>query len=265
MSAQTQQLMKGKKGIVLGVINNSSIAWGIAKTLHDHGAELILTYQNDMIAKRVVPLAEELHAKAILPCDVTHENEMIALNDKIADIWGGFDFCVHALAYSDKNELQGKYLNTSLDNFLNTLHVSCYSFTQLAALTSANMNAGGSYLTLSYDGANRVMPSYNVMGVAKAALESSVRYLAHDLGEYDVRVNALSPGPMRTLAGSAISGARTIYKWQAGSAPLRRNSNLDEVANSALYLLSDLSRGVTGEIHYVDSGYHNIGMAVPFA
>ena len=260
----SSQLMQGKKGIVVGVANDHSIAWGISHTLHQHGAELILTYQNDAMAKRVIPLAESINAKATIPFDASQEDDYARLVTDIKKNWSEIDFCVHAIAYSDKEELKAGYINTSLDNFLHTMHVSCYSFTKLAAVTSPIMRENGSYLTLTYDGSNRVMPQYNVMGVAKAALESSVRYLACDLGNKHIRVNALSPGPMRTLAGSAIGGARATFKWQGASAPLRHNSDLQDVSNSALYLLSDLSSGVTGGIHYADCGYHVIGMAIPF-
>lgn len=256
-------LMAGKRGLIMGVANNHSIAWGIAKAAHDHGAELAFTYQGDAFRKRVQPLAETVNAAACIECDVQTDDSIAATFKSLGDVWDGLDFVVHAIAYSDKEELKGRYVDTTRDNFRQTLDISCYSFTAVAKCAEPLMREGGSLITLSYEGAQRVMPSYNVMGVAKAALEASVRYLASDMGAKGVRVNALSAGPMRTLAGSAISGARFTYNWQGQSAPLNRNIDLEEVGNSGLYLISDLSAGVTGEVHYVDSGYHVVGMAIP--
>lgn len=257
------KLMAGKRGLIMGVANNHSIAWGIAKAAHDHGAELAFTYQGDAFLKRVGPLAESVDAAAVIPCDVSSDESVNETFSELGKTWDGIDFVVHAIAYSDKEELKGRYVDTTRDNFRHTLDISCFSFTSVAKAAEPLMREGGSLLTLSYEGAQRVMPSYNVMGVAKAALEASVRYLAVDMGKNGVRVNALSAGPMRTLAGSAISGARFTYNWQGNASPLRRNIELDEVGNSSLYLLSDLSAGVTGEVHYVDSGYHLVGMAIP--
>lgn len=258
-----KQLMAGKRGLIMGVANHHSIAWGIAEACHSHGAELAFTYQNDAFLKRVKPLAAGVDAAALLPCNVSDDDSIRATFDELGKVWDGIDFVVHAIAYSDKEELKGRYVDTTRHNFRHTLDISCFSFTSVAKAAEPLMRDGGSLLTLSYEGAQRVMPSYNVMGVAKAALEASVRYLAVDLGRNGVRVNALSAGPMRTLAGSAIAGARFTYNWQGKSSPLRRNIELGEVGNSGLYLLSDLSAGVTGEVHYVDSGYHLIGMAIP--
>lgn len=259
----TSQIMAGKRGLIMGVANNHSIAWGIAELLASHGAELAFTYQGDAFAKRVIPLAESVDAKLILECDVEDDDSVNATFAQIKEEWGGLDFVVHAIAYSDKEELKGRYVDTTRANFGRTMDISCYSFTSVAKAAEDLMPEGGSLVTLSYSGAERVMPSYNVMGVAKAALEASVRYLATDLGPKGIRVNAISAGPMRTLAGSAISGARFVYNWQGENSPLRRNITLEDVGGSALYLLSDLSNGVTGETHHVDSGYHVIGMAVP--
>jgi enoyl-[acyl-carrier protein] reductase I len=257
-------LMAGKRGLIMGVANHHSIAWGIAKAAHDHGAELAFTYQNDAFLKRVKPLAEEAKAAALLPCDVSDDASIAKVFEDLGKTWDGIDFVVHAIAYSDKEELKGRYVDTTRTNFQHTMDISCFSFTSVAKQAEPLLREGGSLLTLTYEGAQRVMPSYNVMGVAKAALEASVRYLASDLGrEKGVRVNALAAGPMRTLAGSAIAGARFTYNWQGKSSPLRRNIELEEVGKSGLYLLSDLSAGVTGEVHFVDSGYHAIGMAIP--
>lgn len=256
-------VLSGKRGLVMGVANDHSIAWGIAKATAAEGAELAFTYQGAAFEKRVKPLAESVGSSLCVSCDVNVEGEVDAAFDALAAEWGTVDFVVHAIAYSDKNELKGRYVDTSRGNFSQTLEISCYSFTEVARAAERVMPEGGSLVTLTYSGAERVMPSYNVMGVAKAALEASVRYLATDLGPKSIRVNALSAGPMRTLAGSAISGARFVYNWQGENAPLRRNITLEDVGGSAVYLLSDLSAGVTGEVHHVDSGYHVIGMAAP--
>ncbi len=252
--------MAGKRGVILGVANNKSLAWGIAKTLAANGAELALTYQGAALEKRVRPLAAKLGSDLILPCDVTDEASMDAVFATIEERWGGLDFLVHAIAFSDREELKGKYVDTSRENFARTMLISCYSFTELSRRAVALMNGGGSLLTMTYFGAERVMPHYNVMGVAKAALEASVRYLAADLGGQNIRVNAISSGPIRTLAASGIGDFRYILKWNQYNAPLRRNVTIDDVGGAGLYLLSDLSSGVTGEIHHVDSGYHIVGM-----
>jgi enoyl-[acyl-carrier protein] reductase I len=262
-AAQPQALMQGKKGLIMGVANNRSIAWGIADVLHQHGAELAFTYQGETLEKRVRPLAEGVGANLVLPCDVDDDASMDAVFKAIEAEWGRLDFFVHAIAYSDKDELKGPYLNTSRANFSRTLDVSCYSFTALAQRAAPLMSDGGSLVTLSFSGANRVVPNYNVMGVAKAALEASVKYLAVDLGPSNIRVNAISAGPMRTLAGSAIAGARHIYRWSEDNAPLQRSVQLDDVGGAALYLLSDLSNSVTGEIHHVDCGFNVVGIPAP--
>ena len=259
----TAGIMAGKRGLVMGVANNHSIAWGIAEALASQGAELAFTYQGDAFKKRVLPLAESVGSDICIECDVEDDGSINRVFDLLKDKWGNIDFVVHAIAYSDKEELKGRYVDTTRSNFSRTMDISCYSFTAVANAAEKLMPNGGSLITLSYSGAERVMPSYNVMGVAKAALESSVRYLATDLGSKGIRVNSISAGPMRTLAGSAISGARFVYNWQGENSPLRRNIDLKDVGGSALYLLSDLSAGVTGETHHVDSGYHVIGMAVP--
>jgi enoyl-[acyl-carrier protein] reductase I len=256
----TASLMAGKKGLVMGVANERSIAWGIAKAAHAHGAELAFTYQSDVLKKRVVPLAEQMDSKIVLPCDVVDEASMDAVFATIAERWGKLDFLVHAIAYSDKEGLKGQYVDTTLDNFSKTMTISCYSFTALCRRAAPLMKDGGSALTLTYSGAERVMPHYNVMGVAKAALEASVRYLAEDLGADNIRVNALSAGPMKTLAASGIGDFRYILKWNQYNSPLRRNVTLDDVGGAGLYLLSDLSAGVTGETHHVDCGYNIVGM-----
>ena len=256
-------IMAGRRGLVLGVANDHSIAWGIARTLRQHGAELAFTYQNEAIAKRVTPLAAELGSTLVMPCEVEDQASIDSVFQRLKAEWGGLDFVVHAVAYSDKDELKGKYLNTSRDNFLRTMDVSCYSFTALARAAADMMGEGGSLITLTYTGSTRVMPNYNVMGVAKAALEASVRYLAANLGPQGIRVNAISAGPMRTLAGSAIGGARHVYKWNQRHAPLKRTVRLEDVGGAALYLLSELSAGVTGEVHHVDSGYNIIGLPNP--
>ena len=258
--SDAKPLMAGKRGLILGVANERSLAWGIASAVRAHGAELAITYQGEALGKRVQPLAEQLGATMILDCDVTSDAAMDAVFAEIARTWGKLDFLVHAIAFSDREELKGDYVRTSRANFAMSLDISCYSFTALAQRAQPLMTDGGSLLTLSYFGAERVMPHYNVMGVAKAALEASVKYLAADLGKHRIRVNAISAGPVRTLASAGIGDFRYILKWNEYNAPLRRNVTNDEVGNSGLYLLSDLSSGVTGEIHHVDSGYNVVGM-----
>jgi enoyl-[acyl-carrier protein] reductase I len=254
------RIMAGKRGLVMGVANERSIAWGIAKAVADHGAEIALTFQGEALEKRVRPLAESIGAKHVLPCDVTDDGSVETVFKTLAEDWGKLDFVVHGIAYSDKEELKGKYLATTKNNFLRTLDISCYSFTTIARHAADLMPDGGSLLTLTYYGAERVMPHYNVMGVAKAALEASVRYLAVDLGEKGIRVNGLSAGPMKTLAASGIGDFRYILKWNQYNSPLRRNVTLEDVGGSGLYLLSDFSTGVTGEVHHVDCGYNIVGM-----
>jgi enoyl-[acyl-carrier protein] reductase I len=253
-------LMGGKRGLVMGVANNRSIAWGIAKACRDHGAELALTYQGEALKKRVEPLAAELGAHVVGHCDVTDSATVDAVFAEVARVWGGLDFLVHAIAFSDKDQLDGRYVDTTEDNFARTLLISCYSLTAIAQRAEKLMTNGGSILTLTYYGAEKVMPHYNVMGVAKAALEASVRYLAVDLGGKYIRVNGLSAGPIKTLAASGIGDFRYILKWNELNAPLKRTVTIEEVGDSALYLLSDLSRAVTGEVLHVDSGYHVVGM-----
>jgi len=255
-----KQLMAGKRGLVMGVANDRSIAWGIARIVAEHGAALAFTYQGEALEKRVRPLAEQVGSDIILPCDVTDNESMDKLFSEISDRWGGLDFVVHAIAYSDKDELKGKYLDTTRDNFLRSLDISCYSFTDVCRRASPLMNQGGSLLTLTYFGAERVMPHYNVMGIAKAALEASVRYLAVDLGDKSIRVNAISAGPIKTLAASGIGDFRYILKWNELNSPMKRNVTIDQVGGAGLYLLSDLGAGVSGEIHHVDSGYNVVGM-----
>lgn len=255
-----KQLMAGKRGLVMGVANDRSIAWGIARMVAEHGAALAFTYQGEALEKRVRPLAEQVGSDIILPCDVTDNESMDKLFSEISDRWGGLDFVVHAIAYSDKDELKGKYLDTTRDNFLRSLDISCYSFTDVCQRASPLMNQGGSLLTLTYFGAERVMPHYNVMGIAKAALEASVRYLAVDLGDKSIRVNAISAGPIKTLAASGIGDFRYILKWNELNSPMKRNVTIDQVGGAGLYLLSDLGAGVSGEIHHVDSGYNVVGM-----
>jgi enoyl-[acyl-carrier protein] reductase I len=253
-------LMAGKRGLIMGVANDRSIAWGIAKACAAQGAELAFTFQGEALERRVRPLAAELGVKIVLPADVTDAASLDALFAALEKDWGRLDFVVHAIAYSDKEELKGHYVDTTRENFLRTLDISCFSFTDLCRRAAPLMSAGGSLLTLSYYGAERVMPHYNVMGVAKAALEASVRYLAADLGQRAIRVNAISAGPIKTLAASGIGDFRYILKWNELNAPLRRNVSIDEVGNAGLYLLSDLGTGVTGEVHHVDCGYHVVGM-----
>ncbi|MCB8838932.1 enoyl-ACP reductase FabI [Aurantimonas sp. VKM B-3413] len=258
--APSTGLMNGKRGLIMGIANNRSIAWGIAKALAEQGAELALTYQGDALKKRVAPLAEELGASLAGHCDVTDEATIDAVFDGLREKWGSLDFVVHAIAFSDKDELTGRYVETSRENFRKTMDVSVYSLTSVTARAEKLMTKGGSILTLTYYGAEKVMPHYNVMGVAKAALEASVRYLAVDLGKQAIRVNAISAGPIKTLAASGIGDFRYILKWNEYNAPLKRSVTIDEVGQSALYLLSDMSRGVTGEVHHVDCGYHTVGM-----
>ena len=253
-------LMKGKRGLIMGVANDHSIAWGIAQKLAEQGAELAFTYQGEAFGRRVKPLAEKVGAQLMLPCDVEDSASIHSDFAALADAWQSIDFVVHAIGFSDKNELKGLYANTSKENFIRTMVISCYSFTEVARKAAAMMNDGGSLLTLTYAGSVRVMPNYNVMGVAKAGLEASVRYLANDFGPRGIRVNAISAGPVRTLAGAGIADARHMFSFQQRNSPLRRTVSLQEVGGSALYLLSDLSGGVTGEIHYVDSGYHIVSM-----
>jgi enoyl-[acyl-carrier protein] reductase I len=258
--ADTPGLMGGKRGLVIGVANNRSIAWGIAKALATHGAEIAFTYQGEALKKRVEPLAAELGARVVGHCDVTEPATIDAVFDVLAADWGTIDFVVHCVAFSDKDQLDGRYVDTTPDNFAKTLQISCYSFTAVAQRAEKLMSNGGALLTLTYYGAEKVMPHYNVMGIAKAALEASVRYLAVDLGPKGIRVNAISAGPIKTLAASGIGDFRYILKWNEYNAPLKRTVSIDEVGDAALYLLSPLSRGVTGEIHHVDSGYHVVGM-----
>ena len=261
-----QRLMEGKRGLVMGVANDHSIAWGIAKTLRQHGAALSFTYQGEALGKRVRPLAQSLGSDLVFPCDVElpcgagHDAALDRVFAALAERWGSLDFVVHAIAYSDRSELKGRYADTSRQNFVRTMVISCFSFTEVAKRAAALMPNGGAMLTLTYAGAVRTMPNYNVMGVAKAALEASVRYLASDFGPQQVRVNAISAGPVRTLAGAGVADARLMYNYQRRHAPLRKSVTLEEVGGAALYLLSDLSSGVTGEIHYVDAGYHIVAM-----
>jgi len=258
--AKLSPLMAGKRGLVMGVANERSIAWGIARVLAGQGAELAFTYQGDAFGRRAMPLAKSVGSEIIVPCDVADLASVDNVFDELKKTWGSLDFVVHALAFSDRRELAGRYADTSRDNFTNTMVISCFSFTEIAKRAADLMPNGGSLLTLTYGGATRWVPSYNVMGVAKAALEASVRYLAADLGPQGVRVNALSAGPMRTLAGSGVSDARVIFNFQRDHSPLRRTPTLDEVGGSALYLLSPLSGAVTGEVHFVDCGYSTVAM-----
>ena len=264
-SGLVQGLMQGKRGVILGVANNRSIAWGIAKACHAAGAEIALTYQGDALKKRVEPLAAELGALMLGHCDVTDATTIDAVFDVLKEKWGKIDFVVHAIAFADKDQLEGRYVDTTADNFSKSMLISCYSLTAIAQRAEKLMTDGGSIITLSYYGSEKWMPNYNVMGVAKAALEASVRYLAADLGEKAIRVNAISAGPIKTLAFAGISDSRLLLKYNEVNAPLRRNVTIEEVGDSALYFLSDLSRGVTGEVHHVDSGYHVLGMKRPDA
>src|SRR6201986_2928046 len=259
-----QELMKGKRGLVMGIANDHSTAWGIAKALHAQGAELAFTYQGEALGKRVKPLAQSLNVEQVLPCDVEDLRSVDSVFAALKEKWGGLDFLVHAIAFSDKNELKGRYADTTRENFARTMLISCFSFTELAKRAAELMpETGGSMITLTFGGSMRVMPNYNVMGVAKAALEASVRYLASDFGPRGIRVNAISAGPVRTLAGSGIGDARTMFAFQQKHSPLGRGVTLDELGGSSLYLLSELSGGVTGEVHYVDSGYNVISMPKP--
>lgn len=253
-------LMKGKRGLIMGVANDHSIAWGIASKLAEHGAELAFTYQGEAFGRRVKPLAESVGSKLLLPCDVEDIDSVDAVFDTLKKEWGELDFVVHAIGFSDKSELKGKYADTSRENFSRTMVISCFSFTEITKRAARLMHNGGSILTLTYGGSTRVMPNYNVMGVAKAALEASVRYLASDFGPQQIRVNAISAGTVRTLAGAGIADARMMFKYQDENSPLRRTVSIEELGGSALYLLSDLSTGVTGEIHFVDTGYSTISM-----
>lgn len=259
----TGGLLAGRRGLIMGVANDKSIAWGVARAAARHGAELAFTYQTEGFARRVKPLAESVGSDFLIKCDVADDADLDATFEAVRERWGGLDFVVHAIAYSDKNELDGSYLDTSRRNFRDTLSISAYSFTGVAQRALPLMDSGGSLLTLTYLGAERVTPNYNVMGVAKAALEASVRYLAADLGPRGIRVNALSAGPMRTLAGSAIADARYVFRASADQAPLNRNVELDEVGNAGVYLLSDFAEAVTGEVHHVDGGQHAVAMTHP--
>ncbi|MCV2875482.1 enoyl-ACP reductase FabI [Rhodobacteraceae bacterium XHP0102] len=253
-------IMTGKRGLIMGLANDKSIAWGIAKALAEHGAELAFSYQGEQLLKRVQPLAAELGSDLVLPCDVTDNDSLDAVFETLDEKWGGMDFIVHAIGFSDKNELRGRYVDTSAENFAMTMNISVYSFTAVMQRAEKLMRNGGSALTLTYYGAEQVMPHYNVMGVAKAALEASVMYLAEDLGKQNIRVNAISAGPIKTLAASGIGDFRYILKWNELNSPLRRNVSIEDVGKSALYLLSDLASGVTGENLHVDAGYHIVGM-----
>lgn len=256
----TTNLMKGKRGLIMGVANDKSIAWGIAQALYENGAEMAFTYQDEAFGKRLRPLAEGIGAKHVMQCDASSEADLDRVFAELEKSWGKLDFVVHSIAYSDKNELKGDYCDTTLQNFLTSMHVSCYTFTSVARRARKLMKDGGSLITLSYLGSERVMPNYNVMGVAKAALEASVRYLAMDLGRDNIRVNSISAGPMRTLAGAVIGDARHTFKFITKASPLKRAVALEELGNTALYFLSDLSSAVTGENHYVDCGYNFVGM-----
>ena len=263
--AELAGLMRGKRGLILGVANNRSLAWGIAQALGHAGAELAFTYQGEALKKRVWPLAESVGSKVVLPCDVTDQPSFDETFATLAERWGQMDFLVHAIAYSDKDELTGRYVDTTAENFNRTLAISCYSFTAAARRAEKLMAGGGSLLTLTYYGAEKWMPHYNVMGVAKAALEASVRYLAADLGGHNIRVNAISAGPIKTLAASGIGDFRYILKWNELNSPLRRTVSIEEVGDTGLFLLSDLGRAITGEIVHVDAGYHIVGMKHPAA
>ena len=258
-------LMKGKRGLIMGVANQHSIAWGIAQALHEAGAELAFTYQGDVFKKRVIPLVEPMNPAAVLDCDVSDPASLDAVFAALEEKWGRLDFVVHAVAFSDKDQLKGRYVDTTADNFALTMNISCFSFTAVAQRAEKLMTEGGSMVTLSYYGAEKVMPHYNVMGVAKAALEASVRYLAEDLGKKAIRVNSISAGPIKTLAASGVGDFRYILKWNEYNSPLRRNTTIGDVGGAGVYLLSELGAGVTGEIHHVDSGYHSVGMKNPDA
>ena len=255
-------LLKGKKGLIMGVANDRSIAWGIAKKLSEYGAELAFTYLGDALKKRVIPLAESLKSNFTLSCDVEKKEDIVKTFDDIKNKWGNLDFVVHAIAFSDRSELSGEYINTSRENFLKSMLISCFSLTEISKEAAKIMNKGSSILTLTYE-SSKVIPNYNVMGVCKAALESSVKYIARDLGSKGIRVNAISAGPIKTLAASAIGDAKFLYKWNEDHSLLKRNVDINDVGSSALYLLSDLAAAVTGEIHYVDAGYNKVGMPNP--
>ncbi|MFT6450938.1 MAG: enoyl-[acyl-carrier protein] reductase I [Halocynthiibacter sp.] len=256
-------LLTGKRGLIMGVANERSLAWGIAKSLHAEGAELAFTYQGEAFGRRLAPLAESVGSELMLDCDVMDAGQMDAAFEKISATWGKIDFVVHAIGFSDKNELTGRFINTSPENFSNTMSISCYSFIDVARRAAPLMAEGGSLITLTFEGSNRVTPNYNVMGVAKAALESAVRYLANDLGPDQIRVNAISPGPMKTLAGSAIGGARKTFRHTEENAPMRSNATLESVGGTAVYLCSDFAACTTGEVIKVDGGYHVLGMPQP--
>jgi len=253
-------MLKNKKGVIFGIANDHSIAWGITKKLSENGAELAVTYQNETLLKRVKPLAKKIKSNLLLECDFSKTDSIKNCFRKIKDNFGNIDFVIHAAAFSDKNELNGRYIKTSKNNFIKTLNISCFSFTEISKYASEIINNGGSLVTLSFYGSNKVMPNYNVMGVAKAALEASVKYLSVDLGDRNIRVNAISAGPMRTLAGAAIANSREVYNYTKENSALNRNVELDEIGNAALYLVSDLSNAITGEIHYVDCGFNVVGM-----
>ena len=255
-------IVKGKKGLIMGVANERSIAWGIAKKLSENGADLAFTYLGDALKKRVIPLAESLKSNFTLSCDVEKKDDVIKTFNEIKNKWGNLDFVVHAIAFSDRSELSGEYLNTTRENFLKSMLISCFSFTEVAKEASKIMKSTGSMITLTYE-STKVIPNYNVMGVCKSALETSVKYLARDLGEKGIRINAISAGPIKTLAASAIGDAKFLYKWNEDHSLLKRNVDIHDVGNAALYLLSDLAGGVTGEIHYVDAGYNKVGMPNP--
>ncbi len=258
-------LMQGKRGLVMGVANDHSIAYGIARVLARHGAQLAFTYQGEALGKRVKPLANSVGSDLVMPCDVESLETVDAVFSQLGAAWGGLDFVVHAIAFSDRSELKGRYADTTRENFVRTMVISCFSFTEIARRAAALMGPGGSMVTLTYGGSTRVMPNYNVMGIAKAGLEASVRYLASDFGPHGIRVNAISAGPVRTLAGAGIADARLMFNFQKRHAPLRRTVSIEEVGGAALYLLSDLSSGVTGEVHFVDSGYNIVSMPHPEA
>ena len=263
--SEVSGLMRGKRGLIIGVANQRSLAWGIAKACRAHGAEVAFTYQGDALRKRVEPLAQEVGGLVVGHCDVTEPETIDAVFAKVQSAWGAIDFLVHAIAFSDREQLNGRYVDTTQDNFTKTMLVSCYSFTSIAQRAEKMMTNGGSMLTLTYYGAEKWMPHYNVMGIAKAALEASVWYLAADLGMKNIRVNAISSGPIKTLAAAGIADLRYIFKWNEYNAPLRRNVTIEDVGDAGVYLLSDMSRGVTGEVHHVDAGYHIVGMKHPDA
>lgn len=265
MSTASLRLMEGRRGLIMGVANNHSIAWGIARALADHGAEIAFSYQGEALGKRVTPLAASLGSDLVLPCDVEDLASVDRMFAAIRERWGKLDFLVHAIGFSDKRELKGRYADTSRENFSRTMVISCFSFTEIARRAADMMPHGGSMITLTFGGSSRVMPNYNVMGVAKAALEASVRYLASDFGPQGIRVNALSPGPVRTLAGAGVTDARAMYSFQRAHSPLRRSVTIEDVGGSALYFLSNLSGGVTGEVHHIDAGYNIISMPRPEA